>query len=231
MSPAAKGLEGYQPKLSRGFGRKYQKTRKFLPVTDVVIENHLLGNGNRWMYPLLPDETFWFLAADLDKKTWEYDSLAFLETCQELNVPAALERSRSGKGGHICIFFDRALPAISARKLACVLLTRTMKRRGRPVARTSGAKQNSSRLPICSRRRQHVLQNIQGKTMLDEWCSPCRYSELPIGWCCKTGCSHGAHRNCTRIPSASSSPAAHPSPSIVRAPGAYASRRTSRFWQ
>jgi hypothetical protein len=44
-------------------------------------------------------------------------------------VPAALERSRSGKGGHIWIFFDRALPAITARKLGCVLLTRTMERR------------------------------------------------------------------------------------------------------
>lgn len=66
---------------------------------------------------------------DFDKKTWEYDSLAYLETCQELNVPAALERSRSGKGGHIWIFFDHALPAITARKLGCVLLTRTMERR------------------------------------------------------------------------------------------------------
>jgi len=56
------------------------------------------------VYPLLPDETCWFLAADFDKKTWEYDALAFLETCTELNVPAALERSRSGKGDHIWIF-------------------------------------------------------------------------------------------------------------------------------
>jgi hypothetical protein len=71
----------------------------------------------------------WFLAADFDKKTWEYDALAFLETCHERNVLAALERSRSGKGGHIWIFFDRALPAITARKLGCVLLTRTMERR------------------------------------------------------------------------------------------------------
>jgi hypothetical protein len=46
-----------------------------------------------------------------------------------LNVPAALERSRSGKGGHIWIFFERALPAITARKLGCLLLTRTMERR------------------------------------------------------------------------------------------------------
>jgi len=106
-----------------------QKTRKFLPMTDAVIENHLLGKETIGVYPLLPEETCWFLAADFDKKTWEYDALAFLETCQESNVPAALERSRSGKGGHIWIFFDRALQAITARKLGCVLLTRTMERR------------------------------------------------------------------------------------------------------
>jgi superfamily II DNA or RNA helicase len=105
-----------------------QKTRKFLPMTDAVIEQHLLGKETIGVYPLLPDETSWFLAADFDKKTWEYDALAFLETCTELKVPAALERSRSGKGGHIWIFFDRALPAITARKLGCVILTRTMER-------------------------------------------------------------------------------------------------------
>src|ERR1039458_306611 len=106
-----------------------QKTRRFLPMTDAVIENHLLGKETVGTYPLLPDETCWFLAADFDKKTWEYDSQAFLETCQELSVHAVLERSRSGKGGHIWICFDRALPAITARKLGCVILTRTMERR------------------------------------------------------------------------------------------------------
>ena len=106
-----------------------QKTRRFLPLTDAVVENHLLGKETIGVYPLLPDEACWFIAADFDKKTWEYDSLAFLETCHQFNVPAAVERSRSGKGGHIWIFFDRALPAITARKLGCVLLTRTMERR------------------------------------------------------------------------------------------------------
>jgi superfamily II DNA or RNA helicase len=134
------GRHGYMPVVvkdwkainrSRPEERKKvdQKTRKFIPLTDAVIENHLLGKETVGVYPLLPDETCCFLAADFDKKTWEYDSLAFLETCQELNVPATLERSRSGKGGHIWIFFDRALPAIAARKLGCVLLTRTMERR------------------------------------------------------------------------------------------------------
>src|SRR5712692_2636963 len=136
----ADGRSGYSPAAikdwkainkSRPEDRKKvdQKTRKFLPVTDAVIESHLLGKETIGVYPLLPDETCWFLAADFDKKTWEYDSQAFLETCQQLSVPAALDRSRSGKGGHIWIFFDRALPAITARKLGCLILTRTMERR------------------------------------------------------------------------------------------------------
>jgi len=106
-----------------------QKTRKFFPLTDSVIENHLLGKETIGVYPLLADETCWFLAVDFDKKTWQEDSSAFMDTCRELNVAAALERSRSGKGGHIWIFFDRAVPAITARKLGCVILTDTMERR------------------------------------------------------------------------------------------------------
>ena len=52
-----------------------------------------------------------------------------MDTCRELDVPASLERSRSGNGGHVWIFFDRAVPAIIARKLGCVVLTQTMERR------------------------------------------------------------------------------------------------------
>ncbi len=137
---SADGHSGYSPAAvkdwkainkSRPEERKKvdQKTRTFLPVTDTVIESHLLGRETVGIYPLLADETCWFLAADFDKKTWEYDALAFLETCQNLGVPAALERSRSGKGGHIWIFFESAVPAVTARKLGCVILTRTMERR------------------------------------------------------------------------------------------------------
>src|ERR1019366_550965 len=136
----ADGRHGYMPAAvkdwnainrSRPQDRKKvgEKTRRFLPLTDAVVEQHLLGKETIGVYALLPDETCWFLAADFDKRTWEYDSQAFLETCRELNVPAAIERSRSGKGVHIWIFFERALPAITARKLGCVLLTRTMQRR------------------------------------------------------------------------------------------------------
>ncbi|WP_420852010.1 TOTE conflict system archaeo-eukaryotic primase domain-containing protein [Pelotomaculum isophthalicicum] len=66
-----------------------------------VIHDHLAGKHTIGVYPLLPDETCWFLLADFNKKTWQEDSVVFLETCVEMGISAALERSRSGNGGHI----------------------------------------------------------------------------------------------------------------------------------
>ena len=76
-----------------------RQTRKFRPLTDDVVRGHLVGDHTIGIYPLLQDETCWFLAVDFDKKTWQKDAIAFLVVCRELNVPAALERSRSGNGG------------------------------------------------------------------------------------------------------------------------------------
>jgi superfamily II DNA or RNA helicase/very-short-patch-repair endonuclease len=81
------------------------------------------------VYPLLRDETCFFLAADLDKAQWQEDAQAILETCRRLDLAAALERSRSGNGGHIWLFFEQAIPATLARKLGAHLLTETMERR------------------------------------------------------------------------------------------------------
>jgi superfamily II DNA or RNA helicase len=81
------------------------------------------------IYPLLPDETCWFLAVDFDKSIWEKDVQAFLETCELHDVPASLERSRSGNGAHIWIFFSEQVPARIARCLGSLLLTETMERR------------------------------------------------------------------------------------------------------
>ena len=80
------------------------------------------------VYPLMTDETCWFLAADFDKQSWQRDALAFLATCREKGVPAALERSRSGNGAHVWIFFSEPVPASEARKLGAHLVTETMER-------------------------------------------------------------------------------------------------------
>ncbi|UCC54152.1 MAG: hypothetical protein JSV68_09295, partial [Anaerolineaceae bacterium] len=111
------------------------KNQAFLPADESMLRQHLLGRDlsqpNRedftaGVYPLLLDETCWFLAADFDKSTWQEESSALLETCQTHNVPAVLERSRSGNGGHVWIFFSEPIPAKLARRLGSYLLTKTM---------------------------------------------------------------------------------------------------------
>ncbi|MCD4805424.1 MAG: DEAD/DEAH box helicase family protein, partial [Desulfobacterales bacterium] len=81
------------------------------------------------IYPLLTDETCWFLVADFDKENWMDDVSAYLETCETYNVQAVLERSRSGNGGHVWIFFSEPVPASQARRLGTFILTETMDRR------------------------------------------------------------------------------------------------------
>jgi superfamily II DNA or RNA helicase len=105
------------------------ENRDLILVTDEIIRDHLIGKHIIGVYPLLLDETCWFLAIDFDKKTWQEDVVAFLEVCREMSVPAALERSRSGQGGHVWIFFDRPIEASMARKFGCTILTRAMERR------------------------------------------------------------------------------------------------------
>lgn len=109
--------------------RVARKTRILLPLTDEAIRNHLTGKQTIGVYPLLPDETCWFLALDFDKKSWMADAGAFLATCRRFQVPAAVERSRSGNGAHVWTFFDRPVLAADARRLGSALLTRTMEKR------------------------------------------------------------------------------------------------------
>jgi superfamily II DNA or RNA helicase len=101
----------------------------FTPVTNEVIQDHLEGRHTIGIYPLLSDETCHLLAVDFDKQSWMEDAAAFLETCHQMDIPAVIERSRSGNGAHLWIFFSEAIPASAARKLGCYLLTETMTRR------------------------------------------------------------------------------------------------------
>jgi len=126
------GKAGYSPAALKDWSRpdvKGRPARTFLPLTDDDIIAHLTGRKTIGVYPLMCDETCWFLAADFDKTGWQEDARAFLGVCREWSVAAAMERSRSGRGGHVWMFFDQAIPAVLARKLGAAVLTRAMERR------------------------------------------------------------------------------------------------------
>jgi superfamily II DNA or RNA helicase len=101
----------------------------FAPVGDQVVIDHLRGRHVMGVYPLLGNETCWFLAIDFDKSYWQEDVGAFVETCRAVDVPVAVERSRSGNGAHVWFFFEAPVAASLARKMGCYLLTETMSRR------------------------------------------------------------------------------------------------------
>jgi hypothetical protein len=138
------GRSGYAPACAnewvRGICEKPKvkcadcQFRQFLPVTDNMIRWHLSGfdpAGEPFVagvYPMLRDETCFFLAVDFDKDGWQEAARAFLEGCRAVGVSAALERSRSGRGGHVWLFFEEAITAVSARRLGSFILTESMDR-------------------------------------------------------------------------------------------------------
>jgi hypothetical protein len=75
------------------------RNRLLIPLSDAVIYDHLAGEHTVGVYPLLEGDTCYFLAVDFDEADWRDDVRAFMQSCEELGVPAALEISRSGKGG------------------------------------------------------------------------------------------------------------------------------------
>jgi len=139
------GKSGYQPVCGNEWVRGVcEKPRircsecacqRFLPVTDEVLHWHLSGVDDRGrefvmgLYPMLLDERCWLLAADFDGEHWREDAAAVLETSRRMDIPALLERSRSGNGGHLWWFFAKPVSAVLARKFGAHLLTETMERR------------------------------------------------------------------------------------------------------
>ncbi len=91
-----------------------------------AIFDHLSGVQTVGLYPLMRDDTCRLLAVDFDKSDWQQAVKAFARVCDENNIPHAIERSRSGNGAHIWIFFEGAVPARDARRLGFGLLDRAM---------------------------------------------------------------------------------------------------------
>ena len=90
------------------------------------VLGHLQGRQVVGIYPLLVDETCWLLAIDLDGASWPDDVSVLRQAAKEIGVVPAVERSRSGAGAHVWIFFAAPVSASSARELGELLLTRAM---------------------------------------------------------------------------------------------------------
>ncbi len=104
-------------------------SQAFAPVDDGAVLAHLQGRHVMGVYPLLADDTCWFLAVDFDKGAWADDVMAFIETARRAGLPIAVERSRSGNGAHVWFFFSAPVAATTARSMGCHLITETMSRR------------------------------------------------------------------------------------------------------
>ena len=74
------------------------------------------------IYPLLPDNSSFFIAADFDEENWESSIQKLYQTCIKFGLPAIIERSRSGNGGHLWLFFEDNIPAFQSRKIMFELL-------------------------------------------------------------------------------------------------------------
>jgi hypothetical protein len=99
--------------------------KTYQPLTDEQIKRHLLGHHLIGIYPLLPNNSSNFIAADFDGDNWLEEAQKCIKACETSGLPVYLERSRSGNGGHVCLFFSEAYPAFKSRKVFLSLLQST----------------------------------------------------------------------------------------------------------
>jgi len=126
------GKGGWMPAV-RGGWRKGQRPdqREYLPLTSQVITEHLSGDAEIGLYPMLDGDRCHWLAADFDGDAAMLDALAYVKAARAVDAPVALEVSRSGVGAHAWLFFSSAVLAVTARQIGTCLLREAMALRGR----------------------------------------------------------------------------------------------------
>jgi superfamily II DNA or RNA helicase len=126
------GKSGWVPAVRGGWQKGVRhEDRRYLPLTPAVLASHLKGEVHLGLYPLLDGDRCWWLAADFDGPEAMFDALMYVKAGRALQVPVALEVSRSGIGAHAWVFFTSPVPAETARRLGTGLLREAMALRGR----------------------------------------------------------------------------------------------------
>jgi len=105
--------------------------RKFIPMNDKALVDHFKGERHdlrdvMGLYVLTPGCKTWVLVADFDKEGWQRETALYRDACRAFGLTPAVERSRSGSGSHVWLFFEEPIDAELARNLGCALITHAM---------------------------------------------------------------------------------------------------------
>jgi superfamily II DNA or RNA helicase len=114
----------YMSHKQRGGSLKDFENKRSIPLTNEVIRKHLIGLQVVGIYPILPENTSYFLAADFDGEAWKREAIAFVDECAKVGIAAYIERSRSGNGGHAWIFFSEPYSCYKSRQIGLELIRR-----------------------------------------------------------------------------------------------------------